>query len=85
MDEETALFFHCGLVAWHVRDFFNSHEMERSSGQSMDPTIGVQNVLATTIVDEIRLPTTKERATLGTHLPKLQICIWFIDGTLVEI
>lgn len=51
----------------------------------MDPTIGVQNVLPTTIVDEIRLPTTKERVTLGTHLPKLQICIWFIDGTLVEI
>jgi hypothetical protein len=59
MDEEVTLFFQCGLVAWRVRDFFNSHEMDGRSGQSMDLTIGVQNVLATTIVDEICLPTTK--------------------------
>jgi hypothetical protein len=59
MDEEATLFFQCGLVAWSVQDLFNSHEMDGSSGQSMDLTIGVQNVLATTIVDEICLPPTK--------------------------
>ncbi len=47
MDEEATMLFQCELVAWSVQDFFNSHEMEGGSGQSMDPTIGVQNVLAT--------------------------------------
>ncbi len=47
MDEEATMFFQWGLVPWSAQDFFSSHEMEGGSGQSMDPTIGVQNVLAT--------------------------------------
>lgn len=41
------MFFQCGLVACNAQDLFNSHEMEEGSGQSMNPTIGVWDVLAT--------------------------------------
>jgi hypothetical protein len=47
MNKEAKMFFQCGLVACNVQDFFNSHEMEEGSGQLMNPTIGVWDVLAT--------------------------------------
>jgi hypothetical protein len=60
--------------------------MQNWSKSSMwDDVLFISSCINASIVDEIRWPTIKERATLGTHLPKLPICIWFIDGTLVEI
>jgi hypothetical protein len=47
MNKEAKMFFQCGLVACNVQDYFNSHEMKEGSGQSVNPTIGVWDVLAT--------------------------------------
>ncbi len=47
MNKEAKMFFQCGLVACNAQDFFNSHEMKESSGQSVNPTINVWDLLAT--------------------------------------
>jgi len=47
MNKKVKMFFQCGLMACNAQDFFNSHEMEEDSGQPMNPTIGVWDVLAT--------------------------------------
>jgi hypothetical protein len=34
-------------MASNTNDLFNSHKMEKQGDQSMDPTVGVQDVLGT--------------------------------------
>ncbi len=41
MDQEHMVIFHCMVIVSNSHDFFNSHEIEKEIGQSMDPIVGV--------------------------------------------
>jgi hypothetical protein len=47
MDKEDMVIFHCMAIPYNYHEFFTSHEIEEGVGQSVDPTIGVQDVLST--------------------------------------
>jgi hypothetical protein len=47
MDQEATMLFHGGFIACISRDLFTTTKMEEGGGHFVDPTIGVQNVLAT--------------------------------------
>jgi hypothetical protein len=38
---EDMVIFHCMSIVSNSHDFFNSHEIEKGLGQSMDPIVGV--------------------------------------------
>jgi hypothetical protein len=47
MDQKDIMIFQCMYVINNSNDFFNSHEMKKGRGISMDPTFGVGNMLTT--------------------------------------
>ncbi len=47
MDKEDMVIFHCMAILCNSHEFFTSHEIEEGVGQSVDPTVGVQDVLNT--------------------------------------
>jgi hypothetical protein len=47
-DQHDLVLFHMmATMASNTNDLFNSHKMEERRGQSVDPTVGVQDVLRT--------------------------------------
>jgi hypothetical protein len=47
MNQKATMLFHVGFIACTFGDLFIATEMEEGNGHSMDPTNGVQDVLAT--------------------------------------
>jgi hypothetical protein len=47
MDKEDMAIFHCMAVPCNFHEFFRSREIEEGVGQSVDPTVDVQDVLTT--------------------------------------
>jgi hypothetical protein len=47
MDQEASMLVHVGFIDFIFGDLFTTTEMEEGGGHSMDPTNGVQDVLAT--------------------------------------
>jgi hypothetical protein len=47
MDEENMAIFHCMVVPCNSHNFFTFHKIEEGVRQSMDPKVGIWNVLAT--------------------------------------
>jgi hypothetical protein len=47
MDQKATMFFHAWFIVCTFRDLFTTIEMEEGGGHSVDPTIGVQDVLTT--------------------------------------
>jgi hypothetical protein len=47
MDQKAIMFFYVGLIACTYGDLFTATKMEEGVGHFVDPTNGVQDVLAT--------------------------------------
>jgi hypothetical protein len=46
MDEENMVIFHCKAGLLQLLEFFTSHKIEEGVGQSIDPMVGVRDVLS---------------------------------------